>query len=137
MTEAKATTAPFAKVQSRLLSLDEVPHKRHVPPPVLSAYNPLVPEPGTPAFAARKDQFTADTAAELKRTEEARRQHRKVAFNSICRLNFCNKICNWPVEHLVMSRRWLRTRNASVNLQPSTKVSVKRIGSSSAKGKES
>ena len=99
MTDVNTTTAPFAKARSRLLSLDEVPHKRHVPPPVLSTYNPLVPEPGTPAFAARKDQFAANTAAELKGTEEARRQHKKVTFSCICRLKAWNKTISMPLAH--------------------------------------
>lgn len=78
MADVNAAAAPFAKARSSRLSLDEVPHKRHVPPPVLSTYNPLVPEPGTPAFATRKDQFAVGTAVELKRTDEARRQQKKV-----------------------------------------------------------
>ena len=78
MADVNAPAAPFAKARSPLLTLDEVPHKRHVPPSVLSTCNPLVPEPGTPAFASRQDQFAVDTAAELKRTEEARRQQKKV-----------------------------------------------------------
>ncbi len=78
MADAQTSPPPFAKSRSRLLSLDEVPHKRHVPPPVLSRENPLVPEPGTPAFAERKDQFAANTAEELRQEQETRRQQRKV-----------------------------------------------------------
>ena len=78
MADAQTSPPPFAKSRSRLLSLDEVPHKRHVPPPVLSRENPLVPEPGTPAFAERKDQYAANTAAELRQEQETRRQQRKV-----------------------------------------------------------
>lgn len=78
MADVNADSAPFAKARAPLLSLDEVPHKRHVAPPVLSTYNPLVPDPGTPAFATREDQFAAGTASQLKRTEEARRQQKKV-----------------------------------------------------------
>lgn len=78
MADVTAPAAPFAKARLPLLTLDEVPHKRHVRPPVFSACNPLVPEPGTPAFASRQDQFAADTAAVLKRAEEARRQQKKV-----------------------------------------------------------
>ena len=78
MADAQTSPPPFAKSRSRLLSLDEVPHKRHVPPPVLSRENPLVPEPGTPAFAERKDQYAANTAAELRQEQETKRQQRKV-----------------------------------------------------------
>lgn len=78
MADTNMPQPPFAKSRSRLLSLDEVPHKRHVPPPVVSRENPLVPEPGTPAFADRNDQFSANTAVELKHAQEARRQERKV-----------------------------------------------------------
>lgn len=77
-TEASIAVPPFAKSRSRLLSLEEVPHKRHVPPPVFSHANPLVPEPGTPAFAERKQQLTANTASELRRAQDTRRQQRKV-----------------------------------------------------------
>ena len=78
MADAQTSPPPFAKSRSRLLSLDEVPHKRHVPPPVLSRENPLVPEPGTPAFAERKHQYAANTAAELRQEQETKRQQRKV-----------------------------------------------------------
>ncbi len=78
MADAQTSPPPFAKSRSRLLSLDEVPHKRHLPPPVLSRENPLVPEPGTPAFAERKDQYAANTAAELRQEQETKRQQRKV-----------------------------------------------------------
>ena len=100
MTEPNAAAPPLAKARLPLLSLDEVPHKRHVPPPVLSTYNPLVPEPGTPAFATRKDQFAFDTAAELKRTDEARRQQKKVdlAFDGTY-LCLCNESTSTPACH--------------------------------------
>ena len=78
MADAQTSSPPLAKSRSRLLSLDDVPHKRHVPPPVLSRENPLVPEPGTPAFAERKDQYSANTAAELRQEQETKRQQRKV-----------------------------------------------------------
>lgn len=78
MADAKTSRPPFTQARSRLVTLDEVPHKRHVCPPVLSGENPLVPQPGTPAFADRKDQFAVNTAAELKHAQEARRQQRKV-----------------------------------------------------------
>ena len=78
MADAQTSPPPFAKSRSRLLSLDEVPHKRHLPPPVLSRENPLVPEPGTPAFAERKDQYAANTAAELRQEQETKRQQRQV-----------------------------------------------------------
>lgn len=96
MTEPNAAAPPFAKARSPLLSLDEVPHKRHVPPPVLSTYNPLVPEPGTPAFATRKDQFAFDTAAELKRTDEGRRQQKKVDLVYLC---LCSRFTSMPACH--------------------------------------
>ena len=99
MTDVNTATAPFAKARSSLLSLDEVPHKRHVPPPVLSTFNPLVPKPGTPAFATRKDQFAVDAAADLKRTEEARRQQKQVdlGFN-FTHLCLCPKSAQTPTS---------------------------------------
>lgn len=99
MADVNAAAAPFAKTRSSLLSLDEVPHKRHVPAPVLSTYNPLVPEPGTPAFATRQDQFAVDTAAEIKRTDEARRQQKKVDLASYCTyLCLCTRSLKMPTS---------------------------------------
>ncbi|DBA67276.1 hypothetical protein WJX79_006352 [Trebouxia sp. C0005] len=81
MAGAQTSPPPFTKSRSRLLSLDEVPHKRHVPAPVLCRENPLVPEPGTPAFAERKDQYAANTVAELRQEQETKRQQRKDYLN--------------------------------------------------------
>ena len=77
MAEAPASQ-PFAKEKPRLLSLDDVPRKRRVSPPVLSQGNPLIPPPGTPAFADRRDQYAANTATELKHAQEAQRRQKKV-----------------------------------------------------------
>ena len=77
------TPQPFAKEKPRLLSLDDVPRKRRVLPPVLNQENPLVPPPGTPAFADRRDQYAADTATELKHAQEAQRRQKQVFESSI------------------------------------------------------
>ena len=78
MAEGNTPQQPPAKERSRLLSLSEVPHKRHVAPPVLSSENPLVPPPGTPAYAETKQQYALDTATQLKRAQEAQRRQKKV-----------------------------------------------------------
>ena len=136
MAEVKAAPAPFAKARSSLLSLDEVPHKRHVPPPVFSTYNPLVPEPGTPAFATRQDQFAVDTAAQLKRTDEARRQQKMVDLSFVlhsgvsCRVRE-TQLCTVSVQ----SCRRLSMIAGSIIVQLNTRVSARKTGSLSVKEK--
>ena len=78
MAEGTTPQQPPSKERSRLLSLSEVPHKRHVAPPVLSSENPLIPPPGTPAYADTRQQYALDTATQLKRAQEVQRRQKKV-----------------------------------------------------------
>lgn len=131
MADVIAAAAPSAKTRSSLLSLDEVPHKRHVPPPVLSTYNPLVPEPGTPAFATRNEQFAVDTAAEIKRADEARRQQKKVDCAPTCGYASGLERCRHPVKNC----RHTSMIAGSIIVRLSIRVSVRKTASSSVKGK--
>ncbi|KAL3154354.1 hypothetical protein ABBQ32_013834 [Trebouxia sp. C0010 RCD-2024] len=124
MADVTAPAAPFAKARLPLLTLDEVPHKRHVRPPVFSACNPLVPEPGTPAFASRQDQFAADTAAVLKRAEEARRQQKKASLND---RRQHHRAAEYKGEH-EEDRKFKRERERVLNLQATDAGRANRSG---------
>ncbi|DBB03840.1 hypothetical protein WJX77_001351 [Trebouxia sp. C0004] len=124
MADAQTSPPPFTKSRSRLLSLDEVPHKRHVPPPVLTGVNPLVPEPGAPAFAERKDQYAANTAAELRQEQETRRQQRKAYLNQ-------RRRCQGAAEYQSQceeARKFDRESERVLNLQSSDAGKSNRSG---------
>lgn len=84
------------KDRQRLLSLDEIPHKRHARCQRSSNESPVKPPIGSPAYATAHQQYAVETAAKLKAEQERRRQHKQVfqcCSHSLSHCYVCPVVC--------------------------------------------
>lgn len=79
MAQKSPAETAAAKDRRPLLSLDEIPHKRHTRCARPSGESPVIPAVGTPAFASPQQQYGRNAASELKAAQDSRRQHSKVS----------------------------------------------------------
>ena len=95
MTE-KTPMSSSVKDRQRLLSLDEIPHKRHARCQRSSNEPPVKPPVGSPAYATAHQQYEIETAAKLKAEQDRRRQHKQVfqcCSHSLSYCYVCPSVC--------------------------------------------